>query len=227
MLMLGACTQASPSADPTTSLPPSELPSSATDALAGSAAPEPTGVPGLTAADPLCALWAGYVGTVQALAVAGSFGSLNSEQLASLELTSAPYLVEVAAAIEQSWPAELEPDQETVIEQRIGPYARRAGRAVDALVAAGMTTASLSELSTAWRSALATSDPRSPVIAVPPVSAQVQAELDAAATEYDKTVTPFAQDPSLVVDALDTSLTDAYVGARCPDLATSGIGDAL
>ena len=226
MLILCACSQASPSADPTTSLPPSELPSSTTDAL-GSAATEPTGVPGLTAADPLCAAWAGYVGTVQALAVAAAFGTLNGEQLASLELTSAPYLVEAAATIEQSWPAELEPDRASVIENRIGPYARRAGRAVDALEGAGMTTAALSDLKAAWKSALATSDPRSPVIVVPPVSGQVQAQLDAAATAYANAATPFAQDPGLVVDSVDASLTDAYVGARCPDLATSGVGDAL
>ena len=102
------------------------MPNSATDASVGSAAPEPTGVPGLTASDPLCAAWAGYVGTVQALGVAASFGDLTSTQLAGLELTSAPYLAEVAATIDKSWPVELESERATVIDQRVGPYARRA-----------------------------------------------------------------------------------------------------
>lgn len=228
MLILCACTRVSSSADPTTSLPPSDLPSSATNAPAGSAAaPEPTGVPGLTASDPLCAAWAGYVGTVQALGVAASFGDLSSAQLAALELTSAPYLAEVAVTIDKSWPVELASERATVIDQRIGPYARRAARGDDALVQAGMTTAELSELRSSWQSALATQDPRSPVLAVAPVSAQVQAKLDAATTVYDSAATPFAQDPSLVVEAVDAPLTDAYLAAHCPDLAASGVGDAL
>jgi len=84
--------------------------------------------PGLTASDPLCAAWAGYVGTVQALGVAASFGDLSSAQLAGLELTSSPYLAEVAATIGESWPGELVSERAAVIDQRIGPYARRADR---------------------------------------------------------------------------------------------------
>lgn len=175
----------------------------------------------------MCAAWAGYVGTLQALGVAASFGDLSGEQIAGLELTSAPYLAEVVGVIDESWPGELESERTTVIEQRIGPYARRARRAVETLVDSGVTTAELSELRSAWRSALATRDPQSPVLAVPTVSAQVQAKLDAAATVYDSTLTPFAQDPSLVVDSVDAPLTDAYLLAHCPDLAASGVGDAL
>jgi hypothetical protein len=159
--------------------------------------------------------------------VAASFGDLSSELLAALELTSAPYLAEVVGVIDESWPSELESERTTVIEQRIGPYARRAGRAVETLGEAGVTTVELSELRSTWRAALATRDPQSPVLAVPPVSGQVQAKLDAAATAYDTTVTPFAQDPSLVVDSVDAPLTDAYLLAQCPDLAASGVGDAL
>jgi hypothetical protein len=59
------------------------------------------------------------------------------------------------------------------------------------------------------------------------VDAPIQAKVDAAATAFDSDVTPFAQDPSLVVDAVDTPLTDAYLAAHCPDLAASGVGDAL
>ena len=203
------------------------MPGPATDAPTGSVAPEPTGVPGLTASDPLCAAWAGYVGTVQALGVAASFGDLSSAQLAGLELTSSPYLAGVAATIDKSWPGELASERATVIEKRIGPYARRAGRGGDALVEAGITTAELSELRSAWQSALARREPRSPVLAVPAVSAQVQAKLDAATISYDSAVTPFAQDPSLVVEGVDAPLTDAYLAAHCPDLAASGVGDAL
>lgn len=167
------------------------------------------------------------MGTVQALGVAASFGDLSSEQLAVLELTSTPYLVKAADSIGGSWPVQLESERTSVIEQRIGPYARRARRGVDALDGAGVTPAELSALSSAWESALTTRDPRSPVLAVPSVAATIQVKVDAVATAFDSEITPFAQDPSLVVDAVDTPLTDAYLAAHCPELAASGVGDAL
>ena len=49
----------------------------------------------------------------------------------------------------------------------------------------------------------------------------------AAAGEFDLAVTPFASDPSLVVATVDTPDTDAYLAAQCPDLANSGVGDAV
>ncbi|MEY2581318.1 MAG: hypothetical protein QOE09_1167 [Ilumatobacteraceae bacterium] len=226
-VIVSGCTEVTSSADPTTSIPPTEIPGSTPSAVANTAGPEPTGVPGLTASDPLCAAWAGYVGTVQALGVATSFGDLSSAQIAALELASAPYLVEVAAGVDQAWPVELQPERSVVIEQRIGPFARRAGRAVDALVAGGVTRAELAALKSAWESALATRDPQLPVLAVPNSSVETQAKVDAAAIAFDSAVTPFAQDPSLVVDAIRAPLTGAYLAAHCPDLAASGVGDAL
>jgi hypothetical protein len=198
-----------------------------TDTVPISAAPEPTGVPGLSAADPFCSAWAGYVGTVQALGVAASFGDLSSDRFAALELVAAPRLAEVAAAIDASWPPELASEHDVVIQQRIGPYARRASKGVDALRAAGITAAELTGLSSIWQTALSGRDPDVPVISVPTVADDLQGKLDAAATAFDKAMTPFAQDPSLVVDAVDTPLTDAYLVAHCPDLASSGVGDAV
>ncbi len=182
---------------------------------------------GLAATDPFCSAWAGYVGTLQALGVAASFGDLSSEQFAALELTAAPRLVEVAAAIDALWPAELVAERSIAIDQRIGPYARRASRGVDALRAAGVTEADLAGLGSVWQSALLGRDPEVPVIEVPAVSAGLQVKLEVAASAFDTAVTPYAQDPSLVVDGVATPATDAYLVAQCPDLASSGVGDAL
>ncbi len=188
---------------------------------------EPTGVPGLIADDPFCSAWAGYAGTLQALGIAASFGDLSSDRLAVLELTSAARLVEVAASIAGSWPEELAAERSVVVEQRIGPYARRARRAVEALTAAGVTSAEQATLSAAWQAALSVRDPEEPVIDVASVADDLQFKIDVAAVDYDSVVTPFAQDPSLVVDAVQTPATDAYLVAKCPDLASSGVGDAL
>jgi hypothetical protein len=225
--MIAACAESGASSAPTTSLPPAEVRAQDTTTLVATAAPEPTGVPGLTATDPLCAAWAAFVGTVQALGIAASFGGLSSEQFAALELQASPRLVEVAAAIDASLPTELASERTVVTEQRIGPYARRAKSAVDALTTAGVTPVELSTLSSTWQSALLERDPEAPVLAVPPIAADLQAKVDVAAASYDKVVTPFARDPSLVVDGVEMPLTEAYLVAHCPDLASSGVGDSI
>jgi hypothetical protein len=201
--------------------------SRSSDPLPPTAPPGPTGVPGLDATDPFCSAWASYVGTLQALGTAASFGDLAGDRFAALELTAAPRLVDDAAAIEASWPSELAAERTLVVEQRIGPYARRAQRGVEMLSNAGVTADELVVLSAAWDAALLARDPASPVIDVPPVADELQAKVDAAAQAYNSAVTPFAQDPSLVVDGLAAPETDAYLAAHCPDLVSSGVGDAL
>jgi hypothetical protein len=186
-----------------------------------------TGVPGLAASDPFCAAWAAYAGTLQVLGVAGSFGGLSSDQLAVLELRAAPRLVEVAGAIAATWPPELAAERELVLDRRVGPYARRDQRAVDALVTAGVTTDELGALSASWQQALSTRTPADAVIELPPLDAALEPKVDAAAAAFDAAVTPFASDPSLVVDSVESPLTDAYLAEHCPDVASSGVGDAL
>ena len=228
-LLVAGCssTGSSGRAVATTSVPPAEVSHQATTTVASSASAEPTGVPGLAAADPFCAAWAGYVGTVQALGIAASFGDLTSDRFAALELVAAPRLVEVAAAIDASWPVELATEHTVVIEQRIGPYSRRAARGVEALVAAGVSATDQSTLSTVWQTALQRRDPQVPVLELPPIAGDLQTKVDAAAVAYDNAVTPFAQDPSLVVDGVENPATDAYLASHCPDLVSSGVGDAL
>lgn len=228
VLVVAGCSSTSSSArSATTSVPPPEVSHQVNTTSPPSAPPEPTGVPGLAADDPFCAAWAGYVGTVQALGIAASFGDLPSDRFAAIELVASPSLVEVTAAIDASWPAELAAERDIVIEQRIGPYARRAARGVEALVAAGITTIDQSTLSSAWQTALQRRDPEVPVIELPVIAGDLQAKVDEASAAYDAAITPFAQDPSLAVDSVDNPATDAYLAAHCPDLVSSGVGDAL
>lgn len=221
------CASTGTLANPTTSLPPAEAPGRAVDTFPASAPPEPTGVPGLAADDPFCSAWAGYAGTLQALGIASSFGELSTGRFAALELMASSRLVEVAADIDAAWPAELAVERVVVIDKRIGPYARRAQNAVDALIAAGATTVELATLAEAWQAALTARDPASPVIAVAPLAADLHGKVDQAAAAFDAAITPFANDPSLVIDGVETPATNAYLVAHCPDLASSGVGDAL
>ncbi len=227
VLLACGCSPTSPGGQPTTSIPPAEAPGRSDGTASLTEATEPTGVPGLTATDPFCATWASYVGTLQVLGTAASFGDLASGELAALELIAASRLVDDAASIDASWPPELAAERTIVVEQRIGPYARRAQRAVETLSNAGVSAVELTTLSTAWEVALLARDPASPVIEIPPVTDELRAKVEAAASAYDATFTPFSQDPSLVVEGVATPETDAYLATHCPDLAASGVGDAL
>ena len=227
MLLLCGCTRSTPAAAPTTSSPPAEVLRPTVESTVPIVAPEPTGVPGLDAPDPFCATWATYVGTLQALGTAAAFGGIPPAAFVAIEMAASPRLIEVAAAIDASWPSELAAEQTVVIEQKIGPFARRAQRAVDALRAAGVSAEQLTTLSAAWQAALRGRDPGSPVIALEPVADDLQAKVDAAGRAFDAAATPYADDPSLVVDTVATPLTSAYLAAHCPDLAASGVGDAV
>ena len=230
-LTIASCSSAGSSTDPTASSATTSIPAGtsarAAQTVPITAASEPTGVPGLGADDPFCSAWAAYVGTLQALGIAASFGELPSDEFAAMELVATPRLVEVAAAIDVAWPSELSAERLVVLDKRIGPYARRASAGVDFLRTAGVSDAELVTLSADWQEALTVRDPQAAVIEVPPVAAELQAKVDAAAAAYDRAVTPFAQDPSLVVDGVEAPATDAYLVTHCPDLASSGVGDAL
>jgi hypothetical protein len=152
---------------------------------------------------------------------------VQGSEFAALELAAAPRLVELAAEIDAAWPSELAGERDVVVDRRLGPYARRAQRGVDALRAGGVTDAELATLSSAWQAALTSRDQASPVIDLPAAADALRTKLDAAAVAHDAAVTPFSRDPSLIVDGVDAPVTDAYLAAHCPDLASSGVGDAL
>ena len=189
--------------------------------------PEPTGVPGIDDPNAYCAAWVRYSGSLQAIGVAVAFGDLTSLDVARLEVIGAAALTDAVNGIGSRWPAELVGERSIVLAGVVGPYARRAEKALAALVAAGATEDDLAELRLAWLDALRYRDPAMPVIDVPGVPARLGNLIEAAAATFDAAVTPFAQDPSLAASAGDTPATDAYLATTCPDLASSGVGDAI
>jgi hypothetical protein len=188
--------------------------------------PSPTGVPGISAVDGFCAAWARYSGSVQIIAVAVNFGQLTSVQSATLELEAAPSLVDAVAQIDSGWPAELASEHTAAVDGYLGPYARRAAKAVDALHGAGMADAQIAQLRDAWDHVLATRDPDEPTVVVdlPPA---LNTEVDAGATAFDAAVTPWGTDPSLAVNLDAIPKTKLYLAKHCPDLASIGVGDEV
>ena len=197
-----------------------ELPSS-------TVAPEPTGVPGIDDANPFCAAWAVYSGTVQSIGIANAFGDLSSMEVARIEVIAAASLVDSVGGIGSRWPSELVSERSIVLTDLVGPFDRRAQKAVAALREAGVTDDELAELTVVWMTALRERTAEDPVIAVPPLRDDLAAKVDAAAVALDASATPFADDPSLIVESVESPLTDAYLSATCPDLASSGVGDAI
>ena len=134
------------------------------------------------------AAWAAYAGTLQALGVAASFGGLPSDQFAALELAAAPRLVEVAAAIDASWPSELAGERNGGA-RRSGSVRTRDGRepwrrCAARLPVSRLTSSITLSVDVASRH-LSVVTPSDSDRTVPPLPAGSQAKIDAAAAAYD------------------------------------------
>lgn len=209
-LVGGACS--APSADPS--------PAPSADSVAGSS---PETLEAAAAAAPFCAAWTDYAATIAAVS------STTDEQTAVVEIVSAWFLDEAVSKIGANWPTALVAERSAVLTDLVGPYARRAKKAVAALTDAGATTDDLAELRLVWHDVVAglvaggTMPER---LAVP---AALMSLVEAAAASFAATVTPFALDPTIgdrrrLLDPLETPLTDAYLGRWCPDVVALGSG---
>jgi hypothetical protein len=230
---LGACS-GDPTSDiaattaPETAAPPTVIAlDTALDLPDSTLAPEPTGVPGIDDPDPFCAAWAVFAGSVQALAVAAAFGELESDQMAALELRAAPAMVASAASIGATFPASLAAEREAVMDKVLGPSSRRASRGVDELTAVGVDPEGVESIRDDWLRALATRPGDDPLIVLSALGEPLDDLVTVASRNFDAGVTPYAQDPSLMVSDVPTPLTDAYLAEICPAVASSGVGDSL
>lgn len=215
-------TSATSSSAPTAPTPPP--PTTAGPTAPVTQPPGDTGVPGIDDPDAFCAAWARFSGSVQIIAVASAFGGMSSLELAGLELTAAPSIVDAVDAIAEHWPAGLAVEHDAAVDSFLGPFRRRAEHAVEALRGAAVSDAELSELRAAWDAVVRTRDPEVPVVE-PKVAASLQVKLDAGSTAFDAALNPFRSDPSLSVGTDRIPLTIAYLASSCPDLASSGVGD--
>ena len=185
-------------------------------------------MPGIDAADEFCAAWARYGGTIQIIAVAVNFGELDERRRRrTLELVSAPTIVDAVAEIEATWPADIAAERDLAVDGYLGPYAaagRQGGRrARGCRGRRGADRPSCASRGPAsWRRAIPTSR-RSPSpcpVTWPPPSPLPQ-------PRFDSAVTPWGADPSLTADLDEIPATKAYLAAHCTDLASIGIGDDI
>ena len=112
-----------------------------------------TGVPGLDSDDEFCRSWSEFAGTFQALALSASLAAEPS-QWARPEVAAASTIVAAVAGLHEHLPDELEPEREALAVGLVGPLARRAGEAIVALTAAGLTEAEIAAVGEVWLATL-------------------------------------------------------------------------
>jgi hypothetical protein len=182
------------------------------------------------ALDDLCGGWDAYGATLLALTASAASGGA-----AELEVVSAAALVDAIEQIGARWPAELVGERSVVLSDLVGPYLRRAQKALDALAAVGASDDDLRVLALAWREALAARpaaaaagaplDPLAWLDAVV-VPADLRGLVDAAVQQFTARVTSFAGDPTLpgrraLVQAEEAPRTEAYLSANCPGVGAT------
>ena len=174
-----------------------------------------TGVPGLDSDDEFCRSWSEFAGTFQALALAASLAR-DPADAARTEVAGSSTIVAAAAGLDEHLPDELESERQALTVGLVGPMARRAGAAVDALTAAGLTDAEISALGEAWLGTLTASGLDEPIEQVP-LDPAVADRVDAAAASLAAARPSIVEDPALITDASTSAgLNDFRTGAR-PD----------
>lgn len=167
-----------------------------------------------------CPGWDAYGATLLALAAAP-----DAAEAARREVVAAAALVDAVETIGDQWPSALVGERSLVLADVVGPYLRRARKALAALADAGATTDDVGQLALAWREALlrrSADDPGSlewiGSVAVP---ASLRATVASAADLLVARLPSFADDPTLpgrraLVGSIDTPRTDDYLAANCP-----------
>ncbi len=173
-----------------------------------------TGVPGLDSDDEFCRSWSEFAGTFQALALAASLAR-DPADATRTEVAGSSTIVAAAAGLDEHLPDELESERQALTVGLVGPMARRAGAAVDALTAAGLTATEISALGEAWLGTLTASGLDEPIEDVP-LDPAVADRVDAAAASLAAARPSIVEDPALITDA-STPLTLAYLADHCPD----------
>jgi hypothetical protein len=186
-----------------------------------------SGVPGLDDESAMCAAWARFAGSTQLLAIASSFGELEPEELARIEVVAASVIRSAVADLDRLLPASVDDEHPAFIDRVVGPAARRATRAESYLTEAGADGPALQVIAAAWLETLRTHDPDEAVPDLPDLAPLVSASVDAAAVRFAADVTPFGQDPSLDTSAVSTPGIVALLADRCPDLTAYGVGDDI
>lgn len=180
--------------------------------------------PGIDSDNPFCRAWSAFAGSFQALTFASIEGA-DPLVGARLEVIAAGAVVAAARSLDDAFPDEIAHERGVFVDDVIGPFTRRAARAVDELRSVGVGDDDIELLGDAWLAALVAADATDPV-----VSAAVPAELDtavvAATAAFAADVPLIADDRSLITRA-EAPGTLGYLADQCPDQGILAGNDAI
>ena len=185
-------------------------------------------VPGIDSEDPFCRSWSEFAGSFQALTFASTDGA-DPLVGARLEVVAAGAVVAAAQSLDDAFPDEIADEREVFVDDVIGPFVRRAARAVAELRSVGVGEDDIELLGDAWLAALATADATDPVIVVDvpaELDAAVDAAVDVASAAFAVDLPPIADDPSLITRA-EAPGTLGYLAEQCPDQGVLAGNDAI
>ena len=182
------------------------------------------GVPGLDSADPFCRAWSEFAGSFQALAFASAAGS-DPVAAARLEVVASGAVSAAAQTLADEFPEPIAFERDLFVDDVIGPFARRVGRASDELRAAGLSPDQIAQLGDVWLRALVDAGVDEPAVAVA-VPDELAGAVDVAAASFSADAPPIVADPSLVTDA-EAPATLEHIAENCPDQGILGGNDAI
>jgi len=182
------------------------------------------GVPGIDSDDPFCRGWSEFAGSFQALTLASVAGA-DPIAGARLEVIAAGAVAAAVQTLDDGFPDSIIDERDVFVDDVIGPFARRAERAVDALRSVGVTAGDIELLGDAWLVALVEAGVDDPELVVV-VPADLDPAVDAATVAFSANVPPIAADPSLITQA-DAPATFRYLAEQCPDQGTLAGNDAI
>jgi hypothetical protein len=182
------------------------------------------GVPGIDSENAFCRAWGEFAGSFQALVLVSSV-STDPVEAARLEVVASPAVVSAARSLDDALPESVAGERVAFVDGVIGPFSLRAQRATEALAAAGLSSAEVTELGELWLDTLAAAGVDDPEIAVV-VPPGLVGEVDAAVAEFVAAVPAIGDDPSLVTAATAPS-TFGYLADNCPDQGILGGNDAI
>lgn len=173
-------------------------------------------VPGIDSDNPFCRAWSEFAGSFQTLAGAGSAADV-------LEVAASTVVSSAARTIAEEFPEPIASERDVFVNDVIGPFARRAERAGEALRDAGLSDAQIEVLGELWLRALTDAgvDGAEIDVAVP------DDLVDAVAAAVEAVALPaIAVDPSLVTQA-STPATFEFLAGNCPDQGILAGNDAV
>lgn len=176
-----------------------------------------TGVPGIDSDDAFCRSWSTYAGSVQAISLAWALQPAAAAS--ALEVAATDALTRSVEGMAADLPDEIESNRQALTVDVPGPFLRRADRARQLLLDAGLADQQIIELGDQWIAAIAAAGIDAEDLSLS-VSDELAVALADAAGVLVTELPSVLEDPSLDTTQFDIGPSLGYIAVSCPDQGT-------